>query len=201
MSLFIADQLLAQNRAGTRECGVCTACCSVLPILELRKPMRRACDHVCQTGCSIHAERPTSCHDFHCLWLRGALDGDEGLRPDQLGVMFDYFVMAPSGCAYLIAFELWVGAFGDPQLQALLQEIGRTQTVRLSYRDGRWSTLTAENTANTDPSVASREAVQTDGVSPSTDPIDKHPPAETGQSRIEPLTPRSELPRIYFQPR
>ena len=119
------------------------SCCTVLAVTELSKPRYRACDHVCLNGCRIHADRPTSCHEFHCLWLRGSLDADEALRPDQLGVMFDFFTLASSGESHLIASELWVGAFDVPKVRSLLREIGETRTLHLSYRDGRWSTLVA----------------------------------------------------------
>lgn len=51
--------------------------------------------------------------------------------------------MAGTGEAHLIAFELWVGAFNDPTVRSLLREVSETQTLRMSYRDGRWSTLEA----------------------------------------------------------
>lgn len=143
MTRILHAQLLAQHPAPGRECGSCTACCSVLAIVELQKPPRRACDHLCRSGCGIYAARPASCREFHCLWLRGAIDGDEALRPDQLGVMFDYFIIAGSGETHLIAFELWAGAFDDPTVRLLLREVCQTQALRLSYRDGRWSTLEA----------------------------------------------------------
>ena len=39
---------------------------------------------------------------------------DEALRPDALGVMFDYFVTRGTGEEHLIAFELWPGALDEP---------------------------------------------------------------------------------------
>lgn len=141
MNQTLEAELLSPHPASGRECGSCTACCSVLAIVELQKPARRACDHLCRAGCGIYETRPASCREFHCLWLRGALSGDEGLRPDQLGVMFDYFTMAGSGESYLLAFELWPGAFESPPVQSLLSELSQTRDVHLSYRDGRRSTL------------------------------------------------------------
>lgn len=124
-----------------RECGDCTVCCSVMAVTELRKASRRSCEHVGPEGCRIHPERPASCREFHCLWLRGVVAGDEALRPDALGVMFDYFVTRGTGEEHLIAFELWSGALDEPAARSLLEELARTREVRLSYRDGRWSTL------------------------------------------------------------
>ena len=112
-----------------------------MAVTELRKPSRRACDHVGYDGCRVHPERPASCREFHCLWLRGAVAGDESLRPDALGVMLDYFVERTTGDEHLLAFELWPGAFEQPAARALLEELAREREVRLSYRDGRWSAL------------------------------------------------------------
>lgn len=141
MTQVLDAHLLADHAAPGRECGNCTACCTTLAIVELNKPARRACDHLCRAGCGIYEARPASCREFHCLWLRGALDGDESLRPDALGVMFDYFRMASTGETHLIAHELWPGAFESEAAQSLLNELVQRGDVQLSYRDGRWSTL------------------------------------------------------------
>ena len=146
-------ELLSPIPTAGRECGDCTACCTVLAIVELQKPQRRACDHLCRSGCGIYATRPASCREFHCLWLRGALDADEALRPDRLGVMFDYFVVASSGESHLIAIELWPGALAGSLVQSLLAELTQTRDVHLSYRDGRRSTLQLEATPNSSPSI------------------------------------------------
>ena len=140
----LESQLFSDHPAPGRECGSCTACCAVLAIVELAKPARRACDHLCRAGCGIYEARPASCREFHCLWLRGALDGGEALRPDALGVMFDYFQRASTGETHLIAHELWPEAFDSEAAQSLLSELVQRGDVQLSYRDGRWSTLGRE---------------------------------------------------------
>ena len=63
------ERLRAKGAMEGRACGECTVCCTVMAVPELHKPNRRACDHVCDEGCAIHAERPQDCRDFHCLWL------------------------------------------------------------------------------------------------------------------------------------
>jgi len=77
-----------------RECGSCSACCTVLGVHEIEKGIYDTCRHVCESGCAIHAERPGSCRSFECQWLRGVLEVDGGidaqLRPDVCGVIFDY---------------------------------------------------------------------------------------------------------------
>lgn len=141
MTLVRLDRLRAPGALAPRACGDCTACCTLLAVTELSKPSRRACDHVGREGCAIHADRPASCRAFHCLWLRGALAGDEASRPDALGVMFDHFVTRGTGEAHLLAFEVWPGALDAPAARALVDELARDHEVRLSYRDGRWSAV------------------------------------------------------------
>lgn len=141
MTLVRLERLRSPGAMAPRECGDCTVCCTVMAVTELRKPSRRACEHVGREGCQIHPERPASCRLFHCLWLRGAVAGDEALRPDALGVMFDYFVTRDTGEEHLIAFEAWPGALDEPAARSVLEELARTHAVRLSYRDGRWSEL------------------------------------------------------------
>lgn len=134
------NRLRARHAARDRSCGDCTACCAVMAVVELRKPSRRACDHVSLEGCRIHDTRPESCREFNCLWLRGAIDASA--RPDELGVFFDYFTVKRTDISRLIAFELWPGALNSPAARALLDALSRTHDIELSYRDGTWSTLT-----------------------------------------------------------
>ena len=77
-----------------RECGSCSACCTVMGVPEIEKDTYEGCEHLCEVGCGIYAERPGSCRTFECQWLRGMLevDGtiDTDMRPDSCGVIFDY---------------------------------------------------------------------------------------------------------------
>ncbi len=139
MSLVSADRLRTPGAAPGRTCGDCTACCTLLAITELHKPMRRACDHVGRDGCRIHPTRPASCRLFHCVWLRGALGDDDRTRPDHLGVMVDHFVERATGEAHTLAFELWPGAFASPEARAVLDALAQQGPVALAWRDGRWS--------------------------------------------------------------
>jgi hypothetical protein len=69
----------------SRECGDCTACCTVLGVHELKKAPSTPCCHECATGCSTYESRPESCREFRCVWLDGAFE--EHLRPDKLGLV------------------------------------------------------------------------------------------------------------------
>jgi hypothetical protein len=56
-----------------RECGACSLCCKLTYVVELNKPIDSWCPH-CQPGhggCTIYADRPTSCRTFTCGWLSG----------------------------------------------------------------------------------------------------------------------------------
>jgi Fe-S-cluster containining protein len=112
-----------------------------LAIAELKKPMRWACDHVTCDHCGIYEERPQTCRDFNCAWLSGNIPGDESLRPDRLGVLFDFFHSMATNKARFVAFELWNGAFDEPTAAALLREIAANRELDLSYRDGTWRTI------------------------------------------------------------
>lgn len=141
MNLVRLDRLLAGPGPDAPACGGCTACCTVMAVTELRKPARRACDHVGRDGCRAHADRPASCRAFHCAWVRGVIAGGEATRPDALGVMFDTFVERATGEARVIAFELWPGALDAPAARALVDGLAAGREVALSRRDGAWSTV------------------------------------------------------------
>ena len=88
-----------------RECGTCTACCTVVAVKELKKPMYQTCQHVCAAGCAIYQHKPASCTAWKCLWLNGSIGGDERRRPDHFGVVFD------RQRTILRIYEVWPGAF------------------------------------------------------------------------------------------
>jgi hypothetical protein len=139
--LIRVDQLAAPTAADGRECGSCTACCIVPAIAELQKPARWSCDHLERCGCRIYDARPASCRVFHCLWLRGAMAPNLELRPDRLGVMFDWFRSLKTSAERCVAFELWAGALATPDAVAVLNHLAAHREVDLSYRDGTWRTI------------------------------------------------------------
>jgi hypothetical protein len=148
MEVVIEKLLMSETPRAGRSCGECTACCTVLSVAEIRKPMRWACEYVQCGGCRIYDKRPPACRDFNCLWLRGAIAGDESHRPDKLGVMFDFFFSTATNQVRFIAFELWNGAFDGLDAAALLAELSAAREVQLSYRNGTWRTIGAKSTAN-----------------------------------------------------
>jgi hypothetical protein len=138
------------DRTG-RACGDCTACCTVLAVHELRKPMRWACDHVSCAGCRVYDIRPQSCRDFNCQWLLGEISGDNSARPDRLGVLFDCHQSTATHESRFVAFEVWEGAFEEPAGGALITELAAGREVQLSYRDGSWRTIERSKSEFQDP--------------------------------------------------
>lgn len=149
--------MLADVAAPDFGCGDCTACCTVLAVTELQKPMRYACQHLCRDGCRVYLERPAGCRQFNCLWLRGAVrfestssdtrdnqlerssECDESLRPDHSGVIWDYFIHGADGTRCLIAFEVWANAFRRPDVLEFLVRISDHFPLRLSFRNSDWA--------------------------------------------------------------
>jgi len=66
------------------DCGDCTVCCTSTKVPELKKPERTKCKY-CEKGCSIYDQRPQSCAEFECLYLKGGID----IRPDKCGVIIE----------------------------------------------------------------------------------------------------------------
>ena len=139
--------LLSPDPAGemaARPCGDCTACCLLLAVVELRKPMRFACDHQRPGGCRIYPDRPPTCREFVCGWRRGEVPTTDDWRPDRRGVMHVGWTEQPTGRRHDYLFELWPGALADPAVAAWVHTLTQTRELTLSYRDGTWQTLTPE---------------------------------------------------------
>jgi len=83
-----------------RDCGDCTACCTVLTVdtPDFKKPAGTPCTHLTSRGCGIHAVRPHICRTWFCAWRRVAAMPDDA-RPDQSGVLVSInFEQAPRNC-------------------------------------------------------------------------------------------------------
>lgn len=111
-----------------RECGACTACCTVMAVHELQKANYEPCCHLTDR-CSIYATRPDSCREWSCLWLKGLIEGDERRRPDQLGLVLS---LDESGVYPMItAYEVWEGAALQPKAKYILDRLGKWCNVVL----------------------------------------------------------------------
>lgn len=95
----VETMLLGPVLAG-RECGDCTACCTVLTVdsPDFRKPAGAPCVHLGARGCGIHAVRPEICRTWFCAWRRVA-EMPEEARPDRSGLLVSLaFVREPQNC-------------------------------------------------------------------------------------------------------
>jgi hypothetical protein len=103
-----------------RECGACTACCTVMGVSELKKKNYQRCCYLTER-CSIYAARPAGCRDWSCNWLLGILEGDERRRPDNFGLMFTNELKGDK--VILTAYEVWEGASKQPKARFLLDKL------------------------------------------------------------------------------
>jgi hypothetical protein len=121
---------LQMVRENAREniCGECQACCMAVGVHEVEKPMWTPCKHQCETGCGIYEDRPDSCRGYYCLYQAGMLTGGVEMRPDKLGIIFDFRATSTDGDA-ISAWEVREGAADDPRVMEMLRKIGDTFIV------------------------------------------------------------------------
>lgn len=100
-----------------RECGACTACCTVPTIEPLGKPADTLCSHCTSGGCSIYESRPVPCRTFFCGWRRIKALPDN-LRPDRCGfvLMTEYNPNAANPFDRICLVARWIDT--QPDLQA-----------------------------------------------------------------------------------
>lgn len=115
-----------------RECGPCTACCTVPAIAELDKPADTRCGHCTSDGCGIYAARPEPCRTFFCGWRRLPWLPQD-LRPDRSGVivMLELAPDAPNPFDRQCIVARWVDRdpAADRALAARLIEMFRRRRI------------------------------------------------------------------------
>lgn len=125
----------AEQAKGSRSCGSCNACCTIMAVGELHKPQRTKCCHLAER-CTIYADRPASCRTFYCEWLVGdKLSSDERMRPDSIGLMFTRQYL-PSIGYILEAWEVWPGAAREPRGRYLLDRLSKREAIVLLRDEG-----------------------------------------------------------------
>jgi hypothetical protein len=80
-------------------------------------------------GCGIHAQRPSICRAYSCLWLSGGLDPED--RPDRLGAVLD--VATEGLVTKLRVHEAAPGAYtGSARLREIVARYRESMPVRIS---------------------------------------------------------------------
>ena len=146
-----------QQSRSVRECGKCTACCTVMAVAELKKRNYEKCCHLADR-CSIYASRPPSCRDWSCNWLLGEIEGDERRRPDNLGLLFTWESRG-DGCI-LAAYEVWDGAANDPKARYVLNKLQKQWAICLVYTSNRFEILSSDKGQREELTKAVASSVQ-----------------------------------------
>lgn len=109
-----------------RKCGTCFACCVWPAIKELDKPARVPCKHLDKQDhgcCTIWSDRPKTCSDYNCAWLRG-MGADED-KPNNTNVMIDR--RSTQFGVVLVAHQLKSGAAMTPEGQSAIERTTRDE--------------------------------------------------------------------------
>lgn len=122
-----------------RTCGECQACCTVLAVPEVSKPLWQPCQHVCATGCSIYDKRPKPCESYECLWRSGHFGSDEH-RPDKLGVVLEVQPDTKLG-SMIAAREAAPGGFKNQKAKYILEQIARGLIVYMFHHGATKRTI------------------------------------------------------------
>jgi len=70
-----------------RSCEGCNACCIVFRIDALEKAPGIPCEHLAGKRCGIYLDRPQTCRNYHCPWIRGLLPN--WMKPAKCGVLVE----------------------------------------------------------------------------------------------------------------
>tara|TARA_R110000772_G_scaffold47449_4_gene108523 strand:+ start:65 stop:514 length:450 start_codon:yes stop_codon:yes gene_type:complete len=72
-----------------RECGECTLCCLILPIIDTQSPPNTLCKHcTLSKGCGIYDTRPNNCRNYNCEWILSD-DIPMDLKPNKSHMIFE----------------------------------------------------------------------------------------------------------------
>ena len=118
----------------SRTCGDCTACCTVLAVHELDKPVNTVCKYDAGGSCAIYSERPQSCRDYECLWLVSEEWMRLAERPDRVGVILD---LGNTDRTMLTARQVRPGAFSETTAKKMLNRLAGRAVIYLLDDDRR----------------------------------------------------------------
>lgn len=74
---------IAENK-----CGSCNQCCISFDIPEIGKKAGVPCRYLTQHGCGIYQNRPPTCRNFQCAWLK--LELKPMMRPNRCGFILSF---------------------------------------------------------------------------------------------------------------
>lgn len=133
----VVRELLTIVDEPTRSCGECSACCTVLGVVDLEPPKpdyTRCVDCRPSGGCARYDTRPPTCAGYVCGWLHGW--GADEDRPDKLGLILEpWNKPADGGGPGVIAREVRPGAFETRAAGKLLEPI-RLRTLIYVIMEG-----------------------------------------------------------------
>ena len=127
-----------------RQCGACTACCTVMQVSDIDNSAGCRCVHQRDHGCAVYESRPEGCRGFTCLWLadvKGRFGPEH--RPDRFGLVLADDADEAGPEPAIAAREVWAGAASQPRARQLLSLLGRVMSVRvIPAPPGKAATLT-----------------------------------------------------------
>jgi hypothetical protein len=121
-----------------RSCGDCTACCTLMGVPSLGKPMGAACAHARDGRCHVYDQRPAECRAFCCWWLaeggRPVQYLREAERPDLSGVLVS---LKPPGAAFKPDMLVLRGDLDGWPAGKMVKRLERRHLLLLVRADGR----------------------------------------------------------------
>lgn len=138
--------------AGGRQCGTCSLCCRLLPVLDLKVGFTK-CPHSRHHAggcCKIHATKPRACELWSCRWL---VDPECNLpRPDRAHYVIDVLpdeieATDRDGNKQTVpVIQVWIDpawpeAHREPRLRAWLAEQASQTGMAAIVRSGKPDSL------------------------------------------------------------
>ncbi len=119
-----------------RSCGDCDVCCTAMNVTALNKPAGTRCKHMKTAGCSIYLDRPATCRDWYCMWVRDRHGiFSEAERPDRVGLFLTASRPDPDGQQTIYAHPIRPDALQRDPARRLLSRLRQFVTVcELPYR-------------------------------------------------------------------
>jgi hypothetical protein len=134
-----------------RQCGECTLCCTLLPVVPLGKGAGERCKYQRRAGCRVYnkPKMPLECQQWNCRWLVN--EAGDTRRPDLthyvIDVMPDFITTQEtviSNARNIEVIQIWVDsqhpdAWRDPELLAFLElrgKEGKAALIRYNSKDG-----------------------------------------------------------------